>query len=353
MSRTPIVPVYNQAPLISPMSSTTFQFPNTPSINRMQDSDGASPLMSSVQTPNTGQSAFFNHTEIEAATAAGQHAGYGGGGGSGGSNGSGHQRSATDPVGSKVYHSASRSSQQFTGFPNTSGLDYRPVHHRPSTNSISTSSGLSSPVDMSMNYRQHNQTSSTSQMSPVQPPPHNYPPFSTTPSGPQQAHQLQGPFGGFDGLVQPHLFTHSSQTHRPFTHHGHTGSIGTPFTPTSMIPTHSHTHIHSHRPSYPGQSGNWQPPFTPIVEQGTPTRPSPHPATPNMMLGQPQLTEVIRHGESGSGNLSPNPVSAPLETGLGEFQQHQHSYHQQHIGHMPEYGSDPFLIPQPHPHQSS
>ena len=398
LARSPVVPLYAKGPLISPMSSTTFQFPNTPSVNRMQGSDGASPMMSSVQTPNTGQSVFFNHEEIEATTAAGQ-TGFGGGGdggiGENGGDGGHHQRSATDPMGSKVYHPTSRSSQPFTTFPTSGGADHhRSTYHRPSATSISTSSGLSSPMDM-MHFHQHSHSSSFSQMGSTQPPPHLYHPSPSTPSDNNHIHSqsqlTQVPFNDYSAFTQQHLSTPSSQnpnqTHRPQTHHGghshgHTSSIGTqgPFTPTLMAQNHALSH--AHRPSYPGPPGSgasfsgtgsmWQPnPFTPVAEQGTPTRPSPHPSTSHTMLGQPLIMgtgtgagteigttmEAVRHGDLDQRMLSPNPIPLSLESPWGGFAQQQQPQAQSHIGHdmghVPFNASDPFTVSHPNHHPSS
>lgn len=311
MARSPTLLRQQQDPLVSPMSTTSFQFPNTPSVHHVPESDGASPMMSSVQTPITAQSAFFNHDDIDAAMNASQ-GGYGGMGG--------HHRSATDPMGSKTY--STRQQNSFSGFP-ASSTDLSEGYHRASA----SSSGLSSPVDMSL-YRHHSHSSSFGQL-PIMsaPPPHQYPAASSN------VDPSQAPDSSLSYQLQ--MTTPGSQRSRLHTQ-SYPTSAGAPFTPSGQ----------AHRPSHSGAS-LWQPNFTPIVEQGTPTRPSSHQATPMMMdhdAHRSSMAMGVRQGEMDQRVLSPNPptvpvpVSFPLEGDWANFPLSQ-SGDMGQLGH-----ADPFMV---------
>lgn len=282
-NKSPALSVYQET-LISPMSATPYQFPNTP-ITAMPDSDeaSASPMMSAVQTPTTGQSQAFPHHEILAIGQGTMRVEQGrarhdeGGGGGGG--GYQHQRSATEGGGGAGKGWNHQNAHPHTHARTGSNWELQQTNHRPNSSysqSISQSHsmpGLSSPLDMP--YRQ----------APIAPPPHLPPPaFEYT--YPQHQNHASTPVH-----QQPTSFQTPS-------HRQHNSGLSTPFTPTPA-PHHSHSHNHT--------GGIYQPTFTPIAEMGTPTRPSPR--EPRMLAYDP--SSMGRMGEMDQMVLSPPPQVQP------------------------------------------
>ena len=287
-----------QETLISPMSTASYQFPNTP-ITAMPDSDdiSGSPMMSAVQTPTTGQSAFPHHEIL----AIGQGAmrldegrvrqnGSGDGAGVGGyQHQNQHQRSATEG-GNKGLGHAQGHGHGVGGGHGRSGSEWniqQAAHqHRPSSSysqGLSNSqsfSGLSSPLDMP-NYRHQ-----PGGQGPIAPPPHLPPPaFDFT--YPQHQHQHhQSPTVHQQQQQQHQQQTFQTPSHRH--HQSQSSGLSTPYTP-SPAGHHPHNHVHGHghgSGSGHGHTGGiYQPTFTPIAEIGTPTRPSPR--EPRMLAYDP------------------------------------------------------------------
>lgn len=247
-----------QETLVSPMTTTPYQFPHPPGTPSgsipmsMVDSDGASasPMMSSVQTPTTGQGSFPHH-EILAIGQGTMRLDQGRAHHVQDVDGTGRSRTMTDPGKSYTGHAHVRHGSHWEQGHNQH-QQYQNVNHQQHRSSASssyshsqsfTSSGLSSPLDMSMSYRPNAQEEIPA------PPPHLPPSFA------------------YMQVQTPYTPSNSGQRVRSHTSSG----LSTPFTPTPL----------SHRPHpHTGQGqGMYQPSFTPIAEVGTPTRPSPRPTT--------------------------------------------------------------------------
>ena len=283
--KSPALSLYQET-LISPMSTTPYQFPNTP-VTAMPDSDeaSASPMMSAVQTPTTGQSQAFPHHEILAIGQGTMRVDQGRprldeGGGGGGYQ---HQRSATEGGGKGWNPAHSHNHAHGHGHARTgSNWELAQTHHRPNSSypqNISQSHsmpGLSSPLDMP--YRQ----------GPIAPPPHLPPPaFEFTYPQHQNHNHTSTPV---HQNQQPTSF--QTPSHR---HHNSNSGLSTPFTPS---PAQHHSH---------NTGGIYQPTFTPIAEMGTPTRPSPR--EPRMLAYDPST--MGRMGEMDQMVLSPPPQVQP------------------------------------------